>query len=171
MELRKGNLEDTEKFVQLLQEVRSGMVHKEWFYLDPPEDVREMIASGTMQLWVAMEGDRMAAAFSVIYPGLSEMNYGYDLEFSQEELLNVICMDTAAVHPDFRGQKLQQRLMQMAEEEIAHTGDKVLLCTVHPDNHYSLQNVLNQGYTIQKKLEKYGSVRYILRKNLKALQH
>lgn len=166
MELRRGKLEDTEKFIKLLQEVRSGMAHKEWFYLDPPEDVREMLASGTMQLWVAMEDDRMAAAFSVIYPGLSEMNYGYDLEYSQEELRNVVCMDTVAVHPDFRGQKLQQRLMRMAEQEIVLTGNKILLCTVHPDNRYSLQNVLNQGYTIQKKLVKYGSVRYILMKNL-----
>ena len=71
-----------------------------------------------------------------------------------------------AVHPDYRGQKLQWKLMQEAEKSICQKHRGILLCTVHPDNRYSLQNVLKQDYTIVKKKEKYGSVRYILRKDL-----
>lgn len=166
MEIRKGTPADTERFLTLLQLVRACMVQKEWFYMDPPEDVRKMIEDGTMEFWVAMEDNCLAGAFSIIYPGLTEMNYGYDLDFSEEDLLRVVNMDTAAVHPDFRGRGLQKRLMQTAEQAISETGHKILLCTVHPDNRYSLQNVCNQGYVIQKRLEKYGSVRYVLRKDL-----
>lgn len=166
MEIRKGNIGDTEKYIQLLQEVHSQMKHKEWFYLDPPEAVQEMIANGTMALWVATDGERLAAAFSVIFPGLTEMNYGYDLGFTDEELHRVVDMDTIAVHPDYRGRGLQYKLMQMAERDAAQSGDRILLCTVHPDNRFSLENILRQGYTIEKKLEKYGSVRYILRKDI-----
>ena len=94
---------------------------------------------------------------------MEKFNLGYDLNFSAEDLMRVVHMDTAAVHPDYRGQKLQHRMMLHAEKELA---GKILLCTIHPDNRYSLNNVLKQGYTIEKKLEKYGSIRYLLRKDL-----
>lgn len=164
--IRRGTRADTESFIHLLSEVRQGMTHKEWFYLDAPEEVREMMENGTMQLWVAMDGERLAGAFDALVPGLEAYNYGYQLGFSTEELLRVVNMDTAAVHPDYRGRHLQRQLLQAAEEELSGTGEKHLLCTIHPDNIYSLQNALAQGYTIQKTLPMYGSIRHILRKDI-----
>lgn len=166
MKIRKGKREEIEAFISLLQLVHAGMEHKEWFYLDPPEDVRRMGTEGMLEFWAAVEQDRLAGAFSVIFPGLTELNYGYDLGLSAEELRRVVNMDTIAVHPDYRGRGLQKTLMQTAEQALSQSGDKILLCTVHPDNRYSLRNVQEQGYVIQKRLEKYGSVRYILRKDL-----
>lgn len=165
IEIRKGTLADTEAHIALLREVRETMPQKEWFYLDPPEEVRRMMAEGTMELWVAMDGSRLAGSFDIMIPGLDEYNYGYDLGFSQEELLRVIHMDTAAVHPDYRGLGLQRKLMQAAEVEIRSRGEHILLCTVHPENEFSLNNIMKQGYAIQNELSKYGSTRYILRKD------
>lgn len=164
--IRKGNMADIENFIRLIYDVRDSMSNKEWFYVDPADKIREWMANGTMRLWVAMDGNRLAGAFDILIPGLGEDNYGHDLGFSEEELMRVINMDTAAVHPDYRGQGLQKKMMQEAEKEIRGAGKRILLCTVHPENRFSLKNVLDQGYIIQKKLEKYGSVRYILRKDI-----
>lgn len=166
LEIRKGTVEDTEKLICLLREVRENMDHPEWFYLDPAEDVRRMMSDGTMQLWVAMDGERMAAVVDFLIPGMQEFNYGYDLGFSEDLLLRVINMDNAAVRPEYRGLGLQRKLMQEAERSLYGTGEKVLLCTIHPENRFSLQNALKEGYEIQKRLPKYGTVRYILRKNI-----
>lgn len=164
--IRKGCLADTEKYLCLLHEVKDGMDHPEWFFLDPDDDVRAMMASGAMELWVAEENGRLVGGFDIIYPGLADFNYGRDLDFSEEELLRVVQMDTAAVHPEYRGLGLQKRLMQEAEKRILQDRNRILLCTVHPDNRYSLHNVRNQKYEIVKKKAKYGSVRYFLRKDL-----
>ena len=76
-------------------------------------------------------------------------------------------MDTAAVLPEYRGQKLQYRLMQMAEEELKKEGLRYLMCTVHPQNRYSRENVLRQGYEVAATKEKYGGyLRDILLKRL-----
>lgn len=166
IQIRKGTKDDTERFIQFLAQVQGEMEHKEWFFLDPPELVRDLMNRGVMQLWLAMDGDRIAAIFDYLRPGLDEMNYGYDLRLSDELLHKVINLDNAAVHPDYRGLGLQRKMIRIAEKELKGQGNWILLCTVHPDNRFSLQNVLGQGYTIQKKLEKYGSVRYILRKDI-----
>ena len=163
---RRGTSADTEGFIRFLQEVWETMPRKEWFYLDPPDTVREMMNDGTMALWVAMDGERMAAAFDILFHGLASNNYGYDLGLTEQELLQVVHMDTSAVHPDYRGRGLQQKMVQTAEEALSGWGRRILLCTVHPDNVYSLNNMQKQGYTIQKRVSKYGSQRFILRKDI-----
>lgn len=163
---RKGSLSDADAFVQFLAEVRADMVQKDWLYLDPPEMIREMMAGGILELWVAMDGDRVAAAFSILHPGLESFNYGYELGLTKEELLSVVHMDTSAVHPAYRGQGLQRKMVQTAEEALSGRGEKILLCTVHPENQYSLRNMQTQGYSIRKRVEMYGSERYILQKNI-----
>lgn len=164
--IRKGNPADTEGFIRFLEEIKAAMPYQEWFYLDPPELVRAMMADGSMELWMAEEDDRLAAVFDILYLGLDPCNYGYDLDLCEEELLQVIHIDTAAVHPDYRGLGLQRKLVHMAEQELSGKGKRILLCTVHPDNRFSLNNMLRQGYAIAKRVGKYGSERYVLRKDI-----
>lgn len=164
--IRKGSIADAERFIRFLDEIKLGMHHKEWLYLDPPEEVLKMMSDGIMELWIAMDGDRTAAVFSIIHPGLAGYNYGYDLGLSKEELLRVVHMDTAAVHPDYRGLGLQGRMIRIAEEQLSGPEKKILLCTVHPENRFSLKNMLIHGYQIQMRLNKYGSERFILRKDI-----
>lgn len=166
LSFRKGSASDTETLIHFLNEIKIYMPKKDWFYVDPPEIIRAMMMDGTMELWLAEDGNRVAAIFDILHPGLADFNYGYDLDLSEEELIQVVHMDTSAVHPDYRGKGLQARIMGAAEQELSGKGRRILLTTVHPDNQYSLRNILSQGYGIQKRTEKYGSERYILRKDI-----
>ena len=76
-------------------------------------------------------------------------------------------MDTAAVAPLYRGHHLQDRMMEVCEEEMKKRGMRYLLATVHPGNPYSLSNVQKRGYGIRATKEKYGrSLRHILCKEI-----
>lgn len=164
--IRKGTAEDTQAFLDLLREVRNGMPRPEWFYLDPDETVRELMRDGRMHLIVAMDGDQLAGAFDWVAPGLDAFNYGRDLGFSDELLMRVANMDSVAVLPQYRGRGLHRQLQAAAEQDAKEAGFRILLCTIHPDNCYSLNNALHLGYEIAAKLPKYGSVRYLLRKDV-----
>lgn len=163
---RKGTEEDVDTFLRFLDEVKAGMSQKEWLYLDPADTVHSMVKDGILEFWLAFREEQLAAVFSILFPGLYSYNYGYDLDFSKEALLRVVHMDTAAVHPDFRGHGLQGRMVRMAEQALAGTGKRILLSTVHPENKFSLNNMLKQGYSIRKRVGKYGSERLILQKEI-----
>ena len=162
IQIRKGDLAQLEDFIRLTHDIQDAMAQTEWFAIDPDEETRELAHAGDLCFWVAEAEGRMAGVFSIIRPGLRDFNLGYELELTEAELERVIHMDTAAVHPDFRGHGLQRRLIEAAELELR---GKILLCTIHPDNVYSLQNMQKLGYSIEKKVARYGSIRYILRKN------
>ena len=159
--IRKATPADLEAFLAFTHAVRDAMDSTAWFALDPDEELRELTAEGDMEFWMAEAGGRLAAVFSIIRPGLRDFNLGYDLGLTETELLRVTHMDTAAVHPDFRGMGLQKRMMTEAE---AHLEGRILLCTIHPDNRYSLRNAQSLGYRVEKQVNKYGSIRCILRK-------
>lgn len=165
-EIVKGTTNDAACFIQFLYDIREKMETKEWFYLDSPDVMKNMIEGGTLEFWLAKDGSQIAAVFDLVRPGLCEINYGYDLRLSDEELKRVINMDNVAVHPDYRGNALQTKLIKYVEEQLCNEGNFILLCTIHPENTYSLRNVISQGYKIQKRIEKYGSVRYLLRKDI-----
>lgn len=164
--IRKGTGADTERFIDFLTSVWETMEHKEWFCLDSPEEIRQRMEEGTMELWLAMEGERIAGAFDILHPGMEDINYGWKLDFSREQLARVVHMDMAAVHPNYRGMGLQRRLLETAEQELRGEAERYLLCTIHPENVFSLNNALKQGYRIRKTLSMYGSVRHILCKKL-----
>ena len=117
----------------------------------------------------AMDFDcpEFAGLFTTIFPGLGPENLGRDLGFSDEDLLKSAHMETVVIAPEYRGHHLQARLMSKAEEDLKATGYKHLLCTIHPENPYSLNNVLSLGYKVEKLVEKYGGLpRNILLKEI-----
>ena len=160
--IRTGTPCTLEDYIRFIHTVQNTMSQSDWFAIDPDVETRELSAAEDLSFWMAETDARVAAVFSIIRPGLRDFNLGYELGLPETDLQRVIHMDTAAVYPDFRGHGLQNRLMTHAESFLP---GKILLCTIHPENRYSLQNVLKLGYRIEKQVARYGSVRYILRKD------
>ena len=145
-------------FADTIFRVHENMEHKEWFAIDNEEYMTHMLQEGNGIGYLAkeVETDNLAAVFLVTFPGNSDDNLGRDIGLSEEELNDVAHMDTVGVFPEYRGNRLQYRLMQNAENELREKGYRYLMCTVHPDNPYSRKNVIDQGYEPVKKALKYG---------------
>lgn len=160
---------DIRSYICLIRSIWQDMPEKAWFTMDDEAAITERLQNHTAWIYTAKETDTngLAGIFMVTFPALSEENLGRDLDFTDADLLHTAHMDTAVILPACRGHHLQQKLMQAAESDLKRAGFRHLLCTIHPDNCYSLQNAAAQGYRIAKSTTKYNNLpRLILHKTL-----
>ena len=144
---RKATKKDIPALGRMMREVWETMEQKEWFaQYDAEKYITDLFNTRKGDVWQAT------------YPGGGNENLGYDIGLSNSELSLVAHMDTIVVHPLYRGQGLQQKLTALAEQDLCSRGFRYFMCTVHPDNKYSKDNMEKQNYKVVKEALKYGGL-------------
>lgn len=163
--IRKADMKDLPGIMEVMEEVGKNLLHPDWFVADEEPAVREHLEkTGFVMVAEASDG-QIAGFFLVKYPKPEE-NLGVYLNYPQEKLDKVALMDSAAVKQAYRGYGLQGRLLQASEEYLDTEKYTYLMCTVHPDNRFSLSNMQKNGYMIQATVRCYGGLlRHILVKH------
>ena len=159
--IRVNNTKDRDAWL-LFEKTYNEIENKEFFAFDkeytPPKD------GFTYKIF---DNDKLVACFLLTFPHLDEENLGYDIGLCEKDLLKVAHMDSVAVDSSYRGRGYQNILMRKAEEDAIKLGYKYLMCTIHPDNIYSMQNALKLGYKNVLTKEKYGGrIRAIMLKEV-----
>lgn len=170
IEIIRATVFDAKEMTELVQYVHSCMDNKEWYVIDDLDYYAHYLKEGNGITYKAIdvETKKMVGIFMAIIPDNREVNLGYDIGFDDAKCKKVAIMETAAVLPEYRGNNLQYRLMQAAEKDLIELGYQYLTGTVHPDNRFSLNAFLKQGYHIAVTKEKYqGLVRHVLMKKIK----
>ena len=94
----------------------------------------------------------------------SPINYAAFMGIPREEWDGWANADSAIVHPDYRGNGLQRKLLEVALT-LLRPGIVGIGATVSPENQYSLNNALASGFEIVCRREMYGGYdRYLLAK-------
>ncbi len=152
--------QDSDAIRSLIQSVRETIEQKDWFAFENDDFVSGILSSENSLVCKATEAEtgELAGVFIADIPGTGPENLGRDIGLPEEELQYVAHMDVAAVLPQYRGNRIQHKLMQLAEAELVRRGYRYLMCTVHPDNAHSNSNVQEQGYRIVKTMPKYGGL-------------
>ncbi len=163
---RRGEYKDVAAMDALMQKVKGSIKDKAIFSPDDRESIKAHIEDEG-RIISAFHGDKLVAFFMLRYPKNASDNLGLDLDYDSEALNLVAHMESIVVDFDYRGCGLQQILMAKGEEIAIADGYKHLLCTVSPDNSWSLNNALKRGFNIVKTKEKYGGyMRHILYKKV-----
>lgn len=163
--IRKAVPGDVGAIMEIMEEGKATIENQEWFVADDEVYIREHIDKNGFTIVAESEDDRCIAGFFVVKIPEKGDNLGELLGFDVDKLEKVVIMDSAVVGRKYRGNHLQQRMLEAAEAEIDEKF-RYLMCTVHPDNKYSLQNMEKYGYKIEKTTECYGGLRrYILVKD------
>ena len=151
---------DVSQFVPEAVEIalREKMKEKSWFVAESLEEFDRWMRKDQGWLYVAKDcsSGQLAGMFFVVLPGMEEENLGYDIGMQGRQLYECAIMDTVVVLPEYRGMHLQYEMMQTAERKLHKEGYRYLLCTVHPENKFSRENVKRQGYKKILTKEKYG---------------
>ncbi len=117
----------------------------------------------------AFAEERLIGFRALLIPDVDKEHLGYDLGLPAEELPQVIYQEISAVLPEYRGNRLQQKLAEVIMEELPKLKERFryVCCTVAPMNIPSLKDKFSQQMHIGAFKEKYEKMqRYILVKDL-----
>ena len=164
--IRKADEQDLPGIMHIMEEAKHNPQHPDWFMADDQDYVRDHLQEkGFVLVAVAPEG-KIAGFFMVKYPE-REKHLGEFLGDTEEQMRHTAVMDSAAVDSAYQGNGLQRKMAFAAEALIDRSQYQYLLCTIHPDNKYSLSNMRSQGYEVRADVECYGGRRrYVLEKCL-----
>lgn len=171
--IRRAVLQDAGAIFGLMESVKAGMEHPEWYVTDSRAYIESHLETeGIVMVAEASDGD-LAGYFIVDFPSVrlrdsedqQNDNLGKELKLGETDLRLVAHMDSSAVNPKYRGHHLQWKMLEAAEAALAEYPYQHYLCTVHPENHSSLNTMLRAGYVIVRTKEKYsGFLRHVLYK-------
>lgn len=165
--IKKADENDITKIDVLMKNVYENLENKNFFVCDDLTYIREHISEHGFAVVAENSDGECIGSFLVHIPGMNEENLGHDIDLNENELPYVAHMESTVVHPDFRGQGLQGKMLTLAEELIDSKHFYYLMATVDPDNQASLHTFLKHGYQIRKIKKKYGGLnRCILYKKL-----
>lgn len=158
-EITYATIDDITEIMSVMEIGHSTTKSSDWYVTDDRAFVERHIQEEGYTLKYVRE-NKIAGFLIVRHPMLAEDNLGrYLEEYSENILLKVAHMESAAVLPDFRGWKIQRKLLARAEEIERERGTQYLMATVHPDNVYSVRNLEQAGFECILETEKYSGLR------------
>lgn len=164
-QIKKATMADITEIYEMMKQGKADCQNPEWYSIDDEAYVQEHVMEKQGFVLKVVSAENTLAGFLLVhYPA------GPGEQYVTPEPLDykhVAYMDSVAVDPQFRGQKLQQCLIRQAEAMLCGTPYYHLMCTVHPDNCYSLENMKKLGYQVVEEARLYGGLpRLILYKKL-----
>jgi len=158
--------EDLQSVVRLQEIVLYDLKDPELYHPSTQEDFLRYLRNG-YSIGVAVDGGLIG--YGIIYlPEDENENLGLDIGMPDEDLQYVVHFQSSVIHPDYRGNSFQTKIIGNLFDIIHDIGRYHLLCTISPKNYYSLSNTLRSGFVIKEIKEKFGGLlRCILYKDLR----
>lgn len=157
--MTKDMLEET---LALRNYVRSQMENRRWFAPAGREDFEAVLKDGFGLVCFADDG-KMIASLQCL---LENVEYAHDLYKNEDMVKKCADYSDVFVHPDYRGNGLQNFMEKRMEALCLKEGKTILLGTVDPENSYSYNNFIKANYHPAIRLKKYGGLERLLMKKV-----
>ena len=155
MELRQCQPADLQAVIGLNETVYAALPDKSVLRHNSPEMIASCLEEPNVTLgyW---DGNLLVAIGMLYVPQCLEEDHFHDLDLQGN--YKSANQKLFLVREGYRGLGLQRKLIREVEK-IALTRDYNLLCTtVAPNNAYSINNFLKEGYVYAKTEQKYGGL-------------
>lgn len=162
--LQLAKLTQAKEIHNLMQFVYHEITDKDIFVCDDLLYVEKHIQEQGFIVIAKKKQETIVGCLVVHIPGEQEDNLGFDIELNRDERTRVAHMDSAVVHPRYRGMGLQGKMIVFAEKILwekwkdQKESPFYFLSTVSPENPASYRTLEKQGYIHVCTKEKYGGL-------------
>lgn len=166
--MKRLYLEDLPVIEQIQARVIESLPEKETLQALTTEEFLFILNERGLVVGAFVE-DQLIGFRALLIPEVDEEHLGWDIGLPPEQLQKVIYQEISVVLPEYRGNRLQQKLAEVIMKELPNLDEefRYVCCTVAPMNIPSLKDKFTQAMHIAALKEKYaGLKRYILVKDL-----
>ena len=163
------SLEHIEQILLLQNVVVEALEDKSRLQPLSQEEFQYILEGNGMMIGAFIENE-LTAFRALLVPPIDDEHLGLDIGLPESELHRVIYQEISNVHPNYRGNGIQNILATVIMDELQKEDSKYdyVCCTVAPFNIPSLKDKFAQGMKIAALKEKYGgSMRYVFVKELR----
>ena len=153
--------------------VSNSLDNEQTFVVDSREFMQEeILAPGRGKMIGVFSEGKLIAYRNISFPRSdSDYNLGKELDIPKEELDKVSILEATVVHPQYRGNRLQARLLKQTIPLIEGLGYYHILSTISPYNYPSLKNVMDSDLVIRDLKNRggvyEGKLRFLLARDLR----
>ncbi len=155
MDLRRCQLSDLQAVIDLNETVYAALPDKSVLRHNAPEMIASCLEEPnvTLGFW---DGNLLVAIGMLYVPQCIEEDHFHDLGLKGD--YKSANQKLFLVREGYRGLGLQRRLIREVEKIALMRGYNLLCTTVAPNNTFSINNFLREGYVYAKTEEKYGGL-------------
>lgn len=165
-EFKKCTLEDLDEIWLIQEEAFKVMADSSLLRRNSRETLADCLNEPHYTLGAFYKGEM--AGFAVLFdPKLTSENIALSAAFSEDIAKKSVNFKLVIVRPSYRGNGLQTEFIERLEALAKEKGFDKIFATVSPNNEYSKNNFIKNGYVFHSQKEKYGGLlRNIYYKNI-----
>ena len=155
MQLRQCQPTDLQVIIDLNEAIYAALPDKSVLRHNSPEMIASCLEEPNVTLGV-WDGDLLVAIGMLYVPQCIEEDHFHDLDLQGD--YKSANQKLFLVRDRYRGLGLQRRLIREVEKTAVARGYNLLCTTVAPNNDFSINNFLKEGYVYAKTEMKYGGL-------------
>lgn len=155
MELRRCQLSDLQAVIDLNETIYAALPDKSVLRHNSPEMITSCLEEPNVTLGI-WDSEVLVAIGMLYVPQCIEEDHAHDLDLRGD--FKAANQKLFLVREGYRGQGLQRQLIREVEKIAIARGYNLLCTTCAPNNMFSINNFLKEGYLYAKTEIKYGGL-------------
>ena len=139
---------DIDEYLKFYLYVRDNMEHPEWLGVLSKDDIEFMLCNGS-HIWIWFYKDEFVCSIMAIPSRQKDIiKFGFNFDYNV-----VIDYGPMIVNPKFVGNGLQYQMLLFLDNYAKKNNYEYAITTIHPNNHYSINNVVEDNFNFHKLLD------------------
>ena len=151
-----------DEYITFRELVKTNMEYPEWLGDFSKEDLKDLLKNNS-KIWIYYLNNEPVCSMMII-PASEKSLLKFEIDLDYKEVIDYGPM---FVNPKYVGNKLQYQMLQELDNYCLNNNYKYAAVTVHPDNNYSINNLLKDNFIYKNTKTFKRGIRNIYLKNLK----